>query len=126
MITFSFENLEVWQLSRELVASVYSLQSTFPSTERFGLGDQIRRAVVSVPSNIAEGNARRAVKEQIHFIDISFGSLMEVYCQLLLAFDLHYINEQQLNDCRTKIFSISKMLKGLRYQKQKLLSNPTP
>lgn len=124
MITFSFENLEVWKCSRELVSTVYSIQSTFPATEKFGLGDQLRRAVISVPSNIAEGNARRAVKEQIHFIDISYGSLMEVYCQLLLAFDLHYIDEQQLNDCKTQILSISKMLKGLRYQKQKLLPQP--
>lgn len=124
MITFSFENLDVWQRSRELVSTIYSLQSAFPATEKFGLGDQLRRAVISVPSNIAEGNARRAVKEQIHFIDITYGSLMEVYCQLLLAFDLHYIDEQQLNDCKTQILSISKMLKGLRYQKQNLLSQP--
>ncbi|MCQ2280169.1 MAG: four helix bundle protein [Bacteroidales bacterium] len=124
MITFFFFFLEVRQRSRELGSTIYSIQSTFPATEKFGLGDQLRRAVISVPSNIAEGNARRAVKEQIHFIDISYGSLMEVYCQLLLAFDLHYIDEQQLNDCKIQILSISKMLKGLRYQKQNLLPKP--
>ena len=103
MKTYSFENLDVWKLSRELVVDVYKIQQSFPSIERFGLGDQLRRAVVSIPSNIAEGSSRHSVKEQIHFIDISTGSLMEVYCQLLLALDLNYITIAQMESISMKI-----------------------
>ena len=117
MKTYSFENLDVWKKSRELVAFVYRIQSTFPSYERYGLGDQMRRAVVSVSSNIVEGNARYSVKEQVHFIEIAVGSLMEVYCQLIIAYDLKYINEEQLNQCNERIEVVLKLLNGLRYYK---------
>ena len=125
MSIYSFENLEVWKKSRELTAYIYRVQSTFPSFEKYGLGDQIRRAIISVSSNFAEGNARYSIKEQIHFIEIALGSLMEVYCQLTLAFDLNYITEDQLKLCNEKIKDVNKLLKGLRYQKVKLLENPT-
>jgi len=125
MSTYSFENLEVWKKSRELTAYIYRVQSAFPSFEKYGLGDQIRRAIISVSSNFAEGNARYSIKEQIHFIEIALGSLMEVYCQLTLAFDLNYITEDQLKLCNEKIKDVYKLLKGLRYQKVKLLENPT-
>lgn len=121
MKTYSFENLEVWKKSRELVLCVYRNQSSFPSFEKYGLGDQLRRAVVSVSSNFVEGNARYSVKEQIHFIEIALGSLMEVYCQLTLAYDLNYITEGQLKLCKDKIGEVSKLLKGIRYQKSKQL-----
>ena len=117
MKMYSFEKLDVWKLSRELVVDVYKIQQTFPSIERFGLCDQLRHAVVSIPSNIAEGNTRRSVKEQVHFIDISMGSLMEVYCQLLLSMDLDYITIEQLEDISKKIERVEKMLSGLRYNK---------
>ena len=123
MKTYSFENLDVWKKSRELVAFVYRIQSTFPSYERYGLGDQMRRAVVSVSSNIVEGNARYSVKEQVHFIEIAVGSLMEVYCQLILAYDLKYINEEQLNQCNERIEVVLKLLNGLPYYKINQISN---
>ena len=123
MKTYSFENLDVWKKSRELVAFVYRIQSTFPSYERYGLVDQMRRAVVSVSSNIVEGNARYSVKEQVHFIEIAVGSLMEVYCQLILAYDLKYINEEQLNQCNERIEVVLKLLNGLRYYKINQISN---
>ena len=123
MKTYSFENLDVWKNSRELVAVVYRIQSTFPSYERYGLGDQLRRAVVSVSSNIAEGNARYSLKEQIHFIEIAISSLMEVYCQLTLAYDLKYINEEQLKQCNERIEAVLKLLNGLRYHKINKISN---
>ena len=123
MKTYSFENLDVWKNSRELVAFVYRIQSTFPSYERYGLGDQLRRAVVSVSSNIAEGNARYSLKEQIHFIEIAISSLMEVYCQLTLAYDLKYINEEQLKQCNERIEAVLKLLNGLRYHKINKISN---
>ena len=122
MNTYSFENLEVWKKSRELVLLVYRIQSTFPSFEKYGLGDQLRRAVVSVPSNFVEGNARYSIKEQIHFIETALGSLMEVYCQLTLAYDLNYITEKELKLCKEKIEEVHKLLKGMRYQKSKQLS----
>ena len=121
MNTYSFENLEVWKKSRELVLCVYRVQSSFPPFEKYSLGDQLRRAVVSVPSNFAEGNARYSIKEQIHFIEIALGSLMEVYCQLTLAYDLNYITQDQLKECNEKIREVYKLLKGIRYQKLKLL-----
>lgn len=123
MKTYSFENLDVWKKSRELVAFVYRIQSTFLSYERYGLGDQMRRAVVSVSSNIVEGNARYSVKEQVHFIEIAVGSLMEVYCQLIIAYDLKYINEEQLNQCNERIEVVLKLLNGLRYYKINQISN---
>ena len=122
MKTYSFENLNVWKESRQLVLLIYKLQASFPSIEKYGLGDQIRRAVVSVSSNIVEGNARYSLKEQIHFIDIALGSLMEVYCQLILAYDLEYITLEQLNLCNEKTEVIYKMLKGMRRQKTNLLN----
>lgn len=82
---YAFEKLEVWQLSRLFVTSVYKLIAGFPHEEKYALCDQIRRAAVSVPSNIAEGSSRTYPKEQKHFIEIVYSSLMEVYCQLILA-----------------------------------------
>lgn len=125
MKTYSFENLEVWKKSRELVFYVYQIQSAFPHYEKYGLGDQLRRAVVSVSSNIAEGNAGYSAKEQVHFIEIAIGSLMEVYCQIVLAYDLKYITEEQLNKCNERIETVLKLLNGLRYQKFKLISSST-
>ena len=125
MKTYSFENLDVWKKSRELVVCVYHIQSCFPPFEKYGLGDQLRRAVVSVSSNIAEGNARYSLKEQIHYIEIAIGSLMEVFCQLTLAYDLKYITESQLNQCNEKIEIVLKLLNGLRYYKLNLLNPNT-
>ena len=81
---YPFENLNAWQESRKYVVEVYRLLEQFPQSERFALIDQIRRAVISVPSNIAEGSGRMSYKEKIHFLEIAYGSLMEVYCQFRL------------------------------------------
>ena len=124
MKAYSFESLEVWKQSRQLVSSVYQIQNSFPYYEKSGLGDQIRRAAISVPSNIVEGNYRTSIKEQIRFIEIAFASLMEVYCQLILALDLNYITENQLVELKTQIEKIRIMLIGLRSQKQSLLPKP--
>lgn len=91
---YQFEKLKAWQESRKLVAAVYQLIKKFPHEERYALCDQLRRAAISVPSNIAEGNGRMAVKEQIHFLEIAYGSVMEIYCQLQIALDLNYISEE--------------------------------
>lgn len=126
METYSFENLDVWKESRQLVLMIYRIQNSFPSFEKYGLGDQLRRAAVSVSSNIVEGNYRFSFQEQIRFIEISFGSLMEVYCQLILAFDLNYIDEQQLSECKTLIDRIKQMLIALNRKKRKLLMTRQP
>ena len=119
---FSFENLKVWQASRGLVSEIYKLVRKFPNEEKYALGDQMRRAVVSVPSNIAEGSGRGSLKEQIHFIEIAYGSLLEVYCQLHLALDLNFIQEADFVNAKTKISSISRMLTGLRASLRKRLT----
>lgn len=111
---FNFENLLVFQKGRELVNHVYDLQEGFPSTERYALVDQLRRAAVSITSNIAEGMGRNSIKEQIHFIEISFGSLMEVYSQLLIAVDRHFITQEELDIISPEIQEESKLLSGFR------------
>jgi four helix bundle protein len=119
---FSFEKLEVWQETRKLVSEIYRLVSKFPKEEKYALSDQIRRAIVSVPSNIAEGTGRGSLKEQIHFVEIAYGSLMEAYCQLQLASDLRFIQEEDLANIKPRISSISNMLIGLRASIRKRLN----
>jgi len=77
--TYGFERLEVWQNARKLVTSIYSLTKEFPKEERFGLVDQLGRAVISVTANIAEGSSRLSAKDQAHFSNLAYGSLMEVW-----------------------------------------------
>lgn len=93
---YAFENLDAWKESRKLVVAVYQLLDKFPNFEKYALCDQIRRSIVSVPSNLAEGSGRVSPKEQLHFYEISYGSLMESYNQLILAADLKYISNDEL------------------------------
>lgn len=122
----SFEHLDVWQEARKFVVSVYQLQARFPSYERFGLCDQIRRAVVSIPSNIAERSGRRSMKDKIRFVEYAYGSLMEVYCQLILANDLGYIDDGTLQDIKLHKDHIAKMLSGLHASYERQLNNSKP
>ena len=94
MAEFKHRRLEVWQDARALVKRVYSVSAMFPKTERFGLMDQINRAAVSVPSNIAEGSSRETQADFVHFLVIARGSLSEIDTQLTLAEDLGYIEQQ--------------------------------
>lgn len=114
MEQFSFEKLDVWQKSRILVREVYRLTSNFPPDERFGLTNQLNRAIIYVPSNIAEGCGKPSYKERIHFLEIAYGSLMESMTQIILAADLRYISENDLNSSREKIVEVAKMINGLR------------
>ena len=111
---YSFETLKAWQEARKLVVSVYQLLDGFPKFEKYALCDQIRRSIVSVPSNLAEGSGRMSLREQIHFIEISYGSLMEAYNQLIIAADLNYIDEQSLESLKAPIDNVARMLNGLR------------
>ena len=112
-IVYSLEKLKVWQEAKKLVVDVYQLLDNFPKFEKYALCDQIRRAIVSVPSNIAEGSGRRSLKEQIHFLEISYGSLMETYNQLLIAIDLTYITEESVEAIKPSIDAVAKMINGL-------------
>ncbi len=123
MDTFSFFDLRVYKESKDLVKSVYHLLEKFPKCETYALGDQLRRSVTSVPSNIAEGSGRFSVKEKIHFIEIAYGSLTESLCQLDIAHDLEYITDQEFNNEKERINTIGKQLSGLRGSFQKQLEN---
>ncbi len=112
-IEYSFEKLNVWKEAKKLVVDVYRLLDNFPKFEKYALCDQIRRAIVSVPSNIAEGSGRRSLKEQIHFLEIAYGSLMESYNQLLIAIDLNYISTDSVESIKPSVDSVAKMINGL-------------
>jgi len=112
-ITYSFEKLNAWQEAKKLVVDVYQLLDSFPKFENYALCDQIRRSVVSVPSNIAEGSGRKSLKEQIHFLEIAYGSLMEVYNQLLIAIELAYITKESVDAIKPTIDAVAKMINGL-------------
>ena len=120
---FSFESLRVYKAARQLVKDVYLLQNLFPKEERYALGDQIRRAATSITSNLAEGSGRQSVKEKIHFIEIAFGSMTEVFCEWQTACDLQYIKEEQLDALRPQFTDIAKMLSGLRNRLQQRLDD---
>ena len=114
MEEFTFEKLVAWQKARVLVKEVYRLIAKFPATEKYGLGNQLGRAIVSVPSNLAEGCGRPSLKERVHFYEIAYGSLMESYTQLTLAYDLGMITEDELKAVRPLAGEVSRMISGLR------------
>ncbi len=108
----SHKDLMIWQKSMNLVDVTYNLTRSFPSDERFGLTNQMRRSAVSVPSNIAEGAARESKKEFSHFLSISLGSLSELETQFLIAERQKYITG--INSILSNILEIKRMIKGLR------------
>ena len=110
---YSFENLEVWQESRKLVKALYLASENFPKEEKYGLTNQIRRAGISVSSNIAEGSNRWSNKDKARFYEIAYGSLMEVLNQLILSNDLGFLKTDKLNELRINIDKISRMLNAL-------------
>jgi len=115
----NYTDLDVWKYSRELVKLVYLLTKTFPKEELYALTNQIKRSVVSVPSNIAEGIGRQSNKETIDFLYIAKGSLYEVETQLYLSYDLSYISEIELKNILEKVISNKKLLNGfINYYKK--------
>ena len=109
----TFRNLNVYNKSKELVKQVYELLKKFPREEHFALCDQLRRAVISISSNIAEGSGRNSQKDQAHFYSIAYGSLMETFSQLDIACDLGYIRQEEFNQLELLIKEEAKMLSGL-------------
>ena len=109
----SYRDLEVWQKGMSLAKDVYQVTSRFPADEKFGLVNQIRRAVVSIPSNIAEGHARSGTAEFKHFISIALGSLAEMETQIILSSELGYLNKKEMTGLLEQLDIIGKMLRGL-------------
>ena len=105
----NFTDLDIWKRSHELTLLVYRLVAQFPKDERYALSDQIRRATVSIESNIAEGFSRYGKLEKRQFYSIARGSLTEVECQLLIAKDLKFIMQDQFDSAQGLIIEISKM-----------------
>lgn len=109
----NFKELLVWKKSIEFVTEIYEITSAFPSEEKFGLVSQIRRSAVSIPSNIAEGNARRSSADYIQFLKIARGSGAEVETQIIISKNLGFIEEVKSEELTSKITEIMKMLNGL-------------
>ena len=108
-----FTNLKVWQKAHTLTVNVYRTTQNFPPEEKFGLTSQIRRASISIESNLAEGCGRNSDKEFARFISIAQGSAFEVRCQLILAKDLDYISDNQFHFLIQQILEINRMLNAL-------------
>jgi four helix bundle protein len=108
-----FKELTAWQKSRTLVKEIYDLTKSFPKEEMYGLTSQIRRATISIPTNIAEGAGRRTNPQFLNFLDYALGSTIELENLLILSNDLQFISEENLKKNETKWIEIQKMLYGL-------------
>lgn len=92
---YNFQKLEIYQLAKELCKNIYIITRQLPDIEKYALVQQLNRAAISVPSNIAEGVSRQTSKEKVRFINIAYGSLMEVVCQLEISVEIGYINPEE-------------------------------
>lgn len=114
MEVFSYRKLIAYQKAKEVVKRTYKLLKKFPSEERYAMCDQLRRSSVSITSNIAEGINRFSVKDKVHFIEIAFGSLMEVSSQMEIAEELGYITAEDRLSMDGLVTEVAKLLSGLR------------
>ncbi len=113
-----YKDMEVWKESIKLVTDIYKITETYPQSELFGLTNQLRRSVISIPSNIAEGSVKHSDKESLRFLDIALGSLAELDTQMLISQNLNFINnydtiEQQISKVRALLIGLAKY-----YEKQ--------
>jgi four helix bundle protein len=113
MAVQSYRQLIAWQKAMELVKHIYELTKSFPKDEIYGLTSQIRRAAVSVPSNIAEGQGRDSTKEFLHHLSIAYGSLMETETQILIAESLYYLKAEESNLILEKTAEAGRLINGL-------------
>ena len=120
---YDYKQLDVYIESKKLVKMVYELLRKFPKEEQYALCDQLRRAVISVPSNIAEGLGRYSIKEQVHFLEIAYGSLREVDCQMDIASDLGYVTNIETAELFEQINKVGAILAGMR---NKRVNTPNP
>ena len=114
MYIYSFEKLEVWVEAKEFTKSIYQITANFPDSEKFGLTTQMRRASVSICSNLAEGTSRNSFKDKAHFTNIAFGSALEVLNQLIIATELGYISSEDYITIRSGLESITNKINALR------------
>ena len=108
----TYRDLDVWKQTKDLVTEIYRITKAFPKDEQFGLTNQLRRAAVSIPSNIAEGCGRNHFKDSIQFFFVSRGSLYEIETQIIIAFDLGYLTESEQTNIINKIKSCKRLLNG--------------
>ncbi|TSC73468.1 MAG: 30S ribosomal protein S23 [Parcubacteria group bacterium Gr01-1014_70] len=109
----SFTDLNAWKETHKLVIMIYETTRSFPKEEQFGLTNQIRRAVISITSNIAEGFSRQSYKDKAHFYSTALGSLTEVQNQLLAARDIKFLQQEQFKKVANQTITASKLLNGL-------------
>ncbi len=105
-----FKELEIWKRSRLFCTEIYKITTTFPESEKFGLTNQLRRASVSIPSNIAEGSSRKSNKDFARFLEITLGSAYEMETQLIIASDLRFISEKELDIANNELQELIKMI----------------
>ena len=110
-----YRKLEAYNKAQELVQSIYVLLKKFPKEEQFALCSQLRRAATSITSNIAEGVTRYSYKDKIHFLEISYGSLMEVMSQIETAYNIGYIQSTDMQNIELIVVQVARLLTGLQY-----------
>ena len=120
----NYRDLQVWQKAMKLAEDIYRTTESFPSRETYALANQLQRAAVSIPSNIAEGHARGTTKDYLRFISIARGSLAEAETQLELAQRLGYIQTHELESLLSETNEIGRMLHGLRTSLNAKLTSP--
>ncbi|WP_346854910.1 four helix bundle protein [uncultured Draconibacterium sp.] len=110
----NFKNLNIWRKGIDLVVNVYIKSKQFPKEEIYGITSQMRRAAVSIPSNIAEGSGRNSDKDFNRFLDISLGSSFELETQLKIAHELEFLSDKDFNELNEKVIEEQKMITGLQ------------
>jgi four helix bundle protein len=120
-----FQELDVWHASHDLTLAIYAGTVRFPYHERYGLVSQLRRATVSIETNIAEGAGKKTDVDFAHFLQIAFGSANEVGCELLIARDVHYLSDTEYKELVEKLSSVKKMLaRFIQYLERKTQNSP--
>ncbi|MCO6499612.1 MAG: four helix bundle protein [Vicingus serpentipes] len=123
MKIYSFEKLKVWQQARMLSKSIYLITKSFPDEEKYGLTSQLKRASISVCSNLADGSSRHSFKDKARFTEIAYSSLTEILNQLIISSDLGFLTTQEYEKLRLQIEEISNMLNGLRKSQLNSINN---
>jgi len=123
MSDFFYKNLDTYKIAKDFVLYTYHLLKKYPSFEQYALCDQLRRSSISVPSNIAEGMGRMAVKERIHFLEIAYASMIESLCQLDISQSLGYISQDELEKAEEIAMHLSRVMSGLRKSLESKTSN---
>ena len=124
MNDFFYKKVDAYHIAKDYAIYIYQLLKNYPPFEQYALCDQMRRAAISIPSNIAEGLGRMSVKERIHFLEIAFASLSEVSCQLDISYSLGYITEEELSVGENKAQHLSKVMSGLKNYLSNINNNP--